>query len=215
MNGWVSLLFTIMGGVALFMKGKTEQKGGDFSVIKNNSENAPSESVQEDVDMTVTTGESSTSVPSDVTISDVINDPSLLNTLKLTDPEKYDQLTTYIWRSLDYLKQYVRDTKATTGEYVAPFASKEEEVLRLLQEGFSTEYVGRSLTGQYWVEIFTKKDDNIGWRGDEKVGIIIYEVLMNFPEQGMVRVRDYMLADEEFPDYDRYISQLNNKYITL
>lgn len=215
MNGWVSLLFTIMGGVALFMKGKTEQKGGDFSVIKNNSENAPSESVQEDVDMTVTPGESSTSVPSDVTISDVINDPSLLNKLKLTDPEKYDQLTTHIWRSLDYLKQYVRDTKATTGEYVAPFASKEEEVLRLLQEGFSTEYVGRSLTGQYWVEIFTKKDDNIGWRGDEKVGIIIYEVLMNFPEQGMVRVRDYMLADEEFPDYDRYISQLNNKYITL
>lgn len=214
MNGWVSLLFTIMGGVVLFMKGKTEQKGGDFSVIKNNSENAPSESVQEDVDMTVTPGESSTSVH-DVTISDVINDPSLLNTLKLTDPEKYDQLTTYIWRSLDYLKQYVRDTKATTGEYVAPFSSKEEEVLRLLQEGFSTEYVGRSLTGQYWVEIFTKKDDNIGWRGDEKVGIIIYEVLMNFPEQGMVRVRDYMLADEEFPDYDRYISQLNNKYITL
>lgn len=204
MNGWISILFSIMGGLALLMKNKTiENGGGDFTVVQDGDTPTPSPSADE-----------GTPFGRDVTVKDVIENPSLLETLKFRDPDKYEEITKFIYRDIDYLKRYVRDTQATTGEYFAPFTNKQVEVLRILQEGFGTEYVSESKSGQYFVEVFTKKDENIGWRGGEKVGIIIYEVLMNLPDEGMVRIRDYMLGDEELPDYERYIAKLN-KYITL
>lgn len=203
MNGWISIIFSVLGGVALLMKSKTNENGGGFTVVKDGDPTAPSPSSDQE-----------TPSGRDVTVKDVIEDPSMLETLKFSDPDKYEEITKFIYRDLDSLKRYVRDTQATTGEYFAPFTNKQVEVLRILQEGFGTEYVGESMSGQYFVEVFTKKDENIGWRGGEKVGIIIYEVLMNLPDEGMVRIRDYMLGDEELPDYERYIAKLN-KYITL
>lgn len=203
MNGWISIIFSVLGGVALLMKSKMNENGGGFTVVKDGDTTAPSPSSDQE-----------TPSERDVTVKDVIEDPSLLDDLKFSDPSKYEEITKSIYRDLDSLKRYVRDTQATTGEYFAPFANKEVEVLRILQEGFGTEYVGKSMSGEYFVEVFTKKDENIGWRGGEKVGIIIYEVLMNLPDEGMVRIRDYMLGDEELPDYERYIAKLN-KYITL
>ena len=202
MNGWISIIFSVLGGVALLMKSKTSENGGGFTVVKDGDTTVPSPSSDQETHS------------GDVTVRNVIEDPSLLETLKFSDPDKYEEITKFIYRDLDSLKRYVRDTQATTGEYFAPFTNKQVEVLRILQEGFGTEYVGKSMSGQYFVEVFTKKDENIGWRGGEKVGIIIYEVLMNLPDEGMVRIRDYMLGDEELPDYERYIAKLN-KYITL
>ena len=202
MNGWISIIFSVLGGVALLMKSKTSENGGGFTVVKDGDTTVPSPSSDQETHS------------GDVTVRNVIEDPSLLETLKFSDPDKYEEITKFIYRDLDSLKRYVRDTQATTGEYFAPFTNKQVEVLRILQEGFGTEYVGKSMSGQYFVEVFTKKDENIGWRGGEKVGSIIYEVLMNLPDEGMVRIRDYMLGDEELPDYERYIAKLN-KYITL
>lgn len=175
MNGWVSILFTVVGGIMLLMKNKTNENGGGGYTVVNDNNTAPSPSEEENI------GEETNSEPDvpiidtkSVTIEDVMKDPSILDILKITDRDKYESLTRSIWNSDELLAQY-------TGKQSGSFDSKENEVVRLLEEGFKAEYVGISTTGDYWIEIFTKYDSNVGWNGDEKVGVTLYEILFNYP----------------------------------
>lgn len=165
MNGWVSMLFTIVGGIMLLMKNKTNENGGGGYTVVNDNTPAPSPS-EENVSAEIDS--------KNVTVNDVLDDPSILDILKITDRDKYESLTRSIWNSDELLAQY-------TGKQSGSFENKENEVVRLLEEGFKAEYVGISTTGNYWIEVFTKYDSNVGWNGDEKVGVTLYEILFNYP----------------------------------
>lgn len=201
MNGWVSMLFTVMGGIMFLMKNKTNENGGGGYTVVNDNTPAPSPS-EEDM--------------SHITEEDVIADPSLLSVMKISDPDRYEELTQSIWRNMSAKQKYVQQTYYLYGSKLVDMPDKEEEIIKLLEEGFTTEYVGRSVSGENFVEVFTKKDDNIGWnsRGD-KVGITIFEILINNPDQGQVRIRDYELADETRHEYNHYISEFNKYYAEL
>ena len=70
MNGWISILFSIMGGLALLMKNKTsENGGGDFTVVRDGDSTTPSHSGEE-------------MSTKDITVLDVVDDPSLLDEYK-------------------------------------------------------------------------------------------------------------------------------------
>lgn len=165
MNGWVSMLFTVVGGIMLLMKNKTNENGGGGYTVVNDNPPAPSPS-EENVSAEIDS--------KNVTVNDVLDDPSILDILKITDRDKYESLTRSIWNNDELLSQY-------TGKQSGSFENKENEVVRLLDEGFKAEYVGISTTGDYWIEIFTKYDSNVGWNGDEKVGVTLYEILFNYP----------------------------------
>jgi len=165
MNGWISILFTVVGGIMLFMKNKTNENGGGGYTVVNDNTPAPSPS-EENVSAEIDS--------KNVTVNDVLDDPSILDILKITDRDKYESLTRSIWNNDELLAQY-------TGKQSGSFDNKENEVVRLLDEGFKAEYVGISTTGDYWIEIFTKYDSNVGWNGDEKVGVTLYEILLNYP----------------------------------
>lgn len=165
MNGWVSILFTVVGGIMFLMKNKTNENGGGGYTVVNDNPPAPSPS-EENVSAEIDS--------KNVTVNDVLDDPSILDILKITNRDKYESLTRSIWNNDELLAQY-------TGKQSGSFENKEKEVVRLLEEGFKAEYVGISTTGNYWIEVFTKYDSNVGWNGDEKVGVTMYEILFNYP----------------------------------
>jgi hypothetical protein len=187
MNGWVSILFTVVGGIMLLMKNKTNENGGGGYTVVNDNNTAPSPSEEENIGEETN---SETDVPiidtKAVTIEDVMKDPSILDILKITDRDKYESLTRSIWNNESTLNNF------TSTHGWKQFNSKENEVIRLLDEGFKAEYVG--IKGDYWMEIFTKYEPNIGWNGDEKVGVTLYEVLANYPGREMVSKRNWELA---------------------
>lgn len=205
MNGWISILFSLMGGLALLMKNKTsENGGGDFTVVRDGDSTTPSHSGDEMSNK-------------DISVLDVVDDPSLLNVLKIADPDKYEEITQTIWKNPSYLHKYIRQTRYYTGNYFADIEDKESEVLKLLEEGFHTEYVGRSLSGDYYIEVFTKSDPNVGWNSkDEKVGITVFEMILHFSEEDSPRMmRDYELADAKSHYWNHYVQEFNNEYASL
>lgn len=147
MNGWISIIFSVLGGIALLMKSKENERGGSGYTVVDAKK---------------------------VTVDDVLQDPSILDVLKIVDRDKYESLTRTIFNSQELMDAYA-------GKESGSFTNKDEEVIRLLEEGFNSEFVGISDKGDYWIEIFTKYEPNIGWNGEEKVGVTIYEVLLNFP----------------------------------
>lgn len=205
MNGWISILFSLMGGLALLMKNKTsENGGGDFTVVRNGDSTTPSHSGDE-------------MSAKDITVLDVVDDPSLLDVLKITDPDKYEKITQTIWQNPSYLQRYVRTSKYTRGEWWVDIDNKEDEVMQVLEEGvLQPFYVGKSASGEYFIEVFVKEDPNIGWNGDgEKVGIVMYEIIRKFPDQPTRMIRDYQLADMDHFQYEGQIERFNNNYAAL
>lgn len=203
MNGWISIIFSVLGGIALLMKSKTnENGGGGFTVLQDGDTPAPSHSAED---------------LSDVSVQDVINDPSLLDSLKIADPEKYEEITRTIVQNPSYMHQYVRQSKYYNGSQWISLDNKESEVLKLIEEKFKTEYVGRSLSGEYWIEVFTKNDPNLGWNSaEEKVGITTFVIMLRFPEEDSARMmRDFELADSNGHYWNHYIKEFNEEYAVL
>ncbi len=204
MNGWISIIFSVLGGIALLMKSKTDENGGGgFTVVQQDGDTpAPSPS-NEDL--------------SNVSVQDVIDDPSLLESLKIEDPEKYEEITRTIVQNPSYMNQYVRQSKYYNGSQWISLDNKENEVLKLIEEGFRTEYVGRSLSGEYWIEVFTKNDPNLGWNSaDEKVGITTFVIMLRFPEEDSARMmRDFELADSKGHYWNHYVQEFNDEYAVL
>lgn len=198
MNGWVSMLFTVVGGIMFLMKNKTsENGGGDFTVVRDDDSTTPSHSGDE-------------MSAKDITVLDVVDDPSLLDVLKIEDPDKYEKITQTIWQNPSYLRQYVRQS-----DWV-DIDNKENEVMKVLEEGIlKPYYVGTSLSGDYFIEVFVREDPNIGWENGEKVGIVMYEIIRKFPDQPIRMMRDYQMANLEEFQYEGQIDRFNSKYAVL
>ena len=196
MNGWVSILFTVVGGIMFLMKNKKDENGGEnYTVV---SENTPDSSDEINLET--------------VTVDDVIADPSILDLLKVSDPDKYEEIARHIWQNHNELLAYVRST-----EKVVEIDDKEKEVMKVLEEGILKPYhVGLSQSGEYYIEVFVKEDENIGWENGEKVGIVIYEVIRKLPDKPIQMIRDYQMANlEDNYNFDVMIDNFDKKYAQL
>lgn len=199
MNGWVSILFTVVGGIMFLMKSKKDENGGGGYTVVNDNTPAPSLSF-ENVNL------------SEVDENDVIENPALLDLLKISEPEKYDEITLSIWQNPSYRHEYTRSTKKWV-----EIDDKEREVIKILEEGILKPYkVVKSQSGDYFIEVFVKDDENVGWDNGEKVGITQYAIILKTPDHSLQMIRDYELIDE-FADYmyDAWIERFNAKYAQL
>lgn len=199
MNGWVSMIFSVLGGIALLMKSKTDENGGGFTVI-NSSDSANSSDSTDLIDA------------ENVTVDDVIANPNLLDTLKVLSPEKYEYITRYIWQDPSARKKYVRSTDGWV-----TFTDKESEVMKILEEGIlKPYYVGRSQSGEYFIEVFTNADKNVGWENGERVGMTQYAIILKTPDNQPQMIRDYELINIDADLlYDAWIARFNSKYAQL